>query len=89
MVSFPTRNYARSDPHYDLNEANSYLEFYDSILSPQMPILHELSLKKHLFLSKNGYFASASDSMHEASDSHSHQETCVGSLLFHSGPIFL
>ena len=54
---------------------------YDSILTPQMLILHELSLKKCLFLSKNEYFAGASDSMNYASDSHFCEETCVRDQL--------
>jgi hypothetical protein len=36
---------------------------YDSILTPHMLILHTLSLKKGLLLSKNGYFSTVSDSM--------------------------
>ena len=83
---FQSRNNALSDPRYDLINANAYLEMYDSILSPQMLILHKLSLIKWVFLSKNEHFSSASVSMTVASDSHSHPETCVGNQLFHSGP---
>ena len=42
---------------------------YDSILTLQMVVLHELSLKKYLFLPKNELFSSASDSMYVVSDS--------------------
>ena len=41
----------------------------DSILSPQMLILRESSLKKCLFLLKNGYLSALSDPMTDASDS--------------------
>ena len=49
---FPSRNYAPATPHYDRNESNSYLERYDSVLTPQTLILHELSLIKCLFCGK-------------------------------------
>ena len=67
--SFPTRYRTRSDPLYDQNKANSYHEMVDSISSPQMLILHELSLEKCLFLSKNAYLSVPSDLMNDASDS--------------------
>ena len=84
----PGRNHALSDPPYDLNEANAYLEMYDSILSPQMLILHALNLKKCLLLSKNGYLSILSDSMTDASDRHLNEETYVRNQLFSGGPIY-
>ena len=48
---------------------------YDSILTPQMLILHELSPKKWSFQPKNGGFFSGTDSINETSDG---QEVLLG-----------
>ena len=41
---------------YDLNEANSHLEMYDSILTPQTLIWHELSVSAPHFELIRGVF---------------------------------
>ena len=71
--------YALSEPLYDQIKVNSYLEMYDSILSPQMLNLHEMSLKKCIFLSKNGYLSVASDWTKPLRGN-----LCLRSLSFHA-----
>ena len=58
---FSHQELCSNEPRYDFNKGKSYLELYDSKMSPQMLILHELSLKKCLYLSKKGYLFIASD----------------------------